>query len=86
MQDEFDCNDRNNCDKRDDCNELDDHEATIITQTKFIMARQNRRQQGVKSDSESDEEGHGNQDHPAVDDREEEDDDEGVPATMLSTI
>ena len=37
----------------------------------------------MESDSESDEEGHGNQDHPAVDDREEEDDDEGA---TLGTI
>ena len=41
------------------------------SKTNFIMVRQNRCQQDAQSDSESDEEGHGNQDHPAVDDREE---------------
>ena len=53
-------------------------------ETNFIMARQNRRQQDMESDSESDDAGHGNQDQPAVDDRknEEEEDD---PATTLGT-
>ena len=59
--------------------------------TNKIMARRNRPQQDAQSDTDSDEEGHGNQDHPAVDDREDDDDDDddddnGDPTTMLGTI
>ena len=51
------------------------------------MARRNRCQQDVESDSESDDDaGHGNQDQPAVDDREDDDDEEDDPATTLGSI